>query len=148
MEPLARLRGKSQVHVEVGLDDLVGRVEAQIGEAVLVADEAVLLLAAVLGHGHVPRGVRHAGGVLPEGGGGVGGGRARCAGLPRLPADPLEAPAHRQRAGEDQPRDEAQAARRAGVPLHGLAGAARGCGNVRAGRDVAGVQATLGGEDE
>lgn len=29
-----------------------------------------------------------------------------------------------------------------------LAGAARGCGNVRAGRDVAGVQAHLGGEDE
>ena len=58
--------------------------------------------------GHVPRGVRHAGGVLPEGGGGAGGGRARHAGLPRLSADPLEAPAHRQRAGEDQPGDKAQ----------------------------------------
>lgn len=51
LEPLARLCGKPQVHVQVGLDDLVRRVEAQVGEAVLVADEAVLLLAAVLGHG-------------------------------------------------------------------------------------------------
>lgn len=72
---------------------------------------------------HVPRGVRHAGGVLPQGGDGAGGGRARRAGLPRLPADPLEAPAHQQRAGEDQPGDKAQVARRAGVPPHGLAGA-------------------------
>ena len=69
-------------------------------------------------------------------------------GLPRLPADPLEAPAHQQRAGEDQPGDKAQVARRAGVPLHGLAGAARGRGHVRAGRDMAGVQVLLGGEDE
>lgn len=98
--------------------------------------------------GHVPRGVRHAGGVLPQGGGGAGGGRARRAGLPRLPADPLEAPAHQQRAGEDQPGDKAQVARRAGVPLHGLAGAARGRGHVRAGRGMAGVQVLLGGEDE
>lgn len=98
--------------------------------------------------GHVPRGVRHAGGVLPQGGGGAGGGRARRAGLPRLPADPLEAPAHQQRAGEDQPGDKAQVASRAGVPLHGLAGAARGRGHVRAGRDMAGVQVLLGGEDE
>lgn len=98
--------------------------------------------------GHVPRGVRHAGGVLPQGGGGAGGGRARRAGLPRLPADPLEAPAHQQRAGEDQPGDKTQVARRAGVPLHGLAGAARGRGHVRAGRDMAGVQVLLGGEDE
>lgn len=87
-------------------------------------------------------------GVLPRGGGGAGGGRARRAGLPRLPADPLEAPAHQQRAGEDQPGDKAQVARRAGVPLHGLAGAARGRGHVRAGRDMAGVQVLLGGEDE
>lgn len=36
----------------------------------------------------------------------------------------------------------------AGVPLHGLAGAARGRGHVRAGRDMAGVQVLLGGEDE
>ena len=98
--------------------------------------------------GHVPRGVRHAGGVLPQGGGGAGGGRARRAGLPRLPAGPLEAPAHQHRAGEDQPGDKAQVARRAGVPLHGLAGAARGRGHVRAGRDMAGVQVLLGGEDE
>lgn len=73
--------------------------------------------------GHVPRGVRHAGGVLPEGGGGAGGGRARRAGLPRLSADPLKAPAHQQRPGENEPRDKAQVARRSGVPLHGLAGA-------------------------
>ena len=63
--------------------------------------------------------MRHAGGVLPQGGGGAGGGRARRAGLPRLPADPLEAPAHQQRAGEDQPRDNAQVAHRAGVPPTG-----------------------------
>lgn len=87
-------------------------------------------------------------GVLSQGGGGAGGGRARRAGLPRLPADPLEAPAHQQRAGEDQPGDKAQVARRAGVPLHGLAGAARGRGHVRAGRDMAGVPVLLGGEDE
>lgn len=97
---------------------------------------------------HVPRGLRHAGGVLPEGGGDPRGGGARRAGLPRLPAGPLEAPAHQQRAGEDKPGDKAQVARRAGVPVHGLAGAARGRGHVRAGRDMAGVQVLLGGEDE
>ena len=97
---------------------------------------------------HVPRGVRHAGGVLPEGGGGSGGGGARRAGLPRLSADPLEVPAHQQRAGEDQPGDKARVERRAGVPVNGLAGAARGRGHVRAGRDMAGVQVLLGGEDE
>ena len=63
--------------------------------------------------------MRHAGGVLPQGGGGAGGGRARRADLPRLPADPLEAPAHQQRAGEDQPGDKAQVARRTGVPSTG-----------------------------
>lgn len=50
---------------------------------------------------HVPRGVRHAGGVLPESGGGAGGGRARRAGLPRLTADPMEVPAHQKRTGGD-----------------------------------------------
>lgn len=60
----------------------------------------------------------------------------------------LEAPAHQQRAGEDQPRDKAQVARRAGVPVNGLVGAARGRGHVRAGRDMARVQVLLGGEDE
>ena len=74
--------------------------------------------------------------------------RHRRAGLPRLPADPLEAPDHQQRAGEDQPGDKAQVARLAGVPLHGLAGAARGRGHVRAGRDMAGVQVLPGDEDE
>lgn len=55
--------------------------------------------------GDVPRGVRHAGGVLTEGGGGARGGRAERPGLPRLPADALEAGAHQQRQGVDQPRD-------------------------------------------
>ncbi len=50
---------------------------------------------------HVPRGVRHAGGVLPEGGSGAERGRARRAGLPRLSADPMEVPAHQQRTGGD-----------------------------------------------
>ena len=50
---------------------------------------------------HVPRGVRHAGGVLPESGGGAGGGRARRAGLPRLTADAMEVPAHQKRTGGD-----------------------------------------------
>lgn len=92
--------------------------------------------------------MRHAGGMLPEGGDGAGGGQARRAGLPRLPADPLEAPAHQQRAGEDQPRDKAQVARRAGVSFLGLAGAASGRGQVRAGRDMAAIQVLLAGEDE
>lgn len=98
--------------------------------------------------GNVPRGVRNAGGVPPEGGGGAGGGRAGRAGLPRLPAVALEAPAHRQRAGADEQGDKAQVARGAGVPVNGLARAARRRGHVRAGRDMAGVQALLGGEDE
>ena len=40
-----------------------------------------------------------------------------------FPSVALEAPARQQCAGEDQPRDRAQVAHRAGVPLHGLAGA-------------------------
>lgn len=98
--------------------------------------------------GHVPRRVRHAGGVLPEGRGGARGGGARRAGLPRLPADALEAPAHQQRAGEDEQGDKAQVARGPGVPVHGVALAARRRGHVRAGRDMAGVQVLLGGEDK
>ena len=86
--------------------------------------------------------------LLPEGGGDPRGGRAGRAGLPRLPASPPEAPAHQQCPGADQPRDKAQVARRAGVPVNGLAGAARGRGHVRAGRDMAGVQILLGGKDE
>lgn len=50
---------------------------------------------------HTPRGVRHAEGVLPEGGSGAGEGRARRADLPRLSADPMEVPAHQQRTGGD-----------------------------------------------
>ena len=97
---------------------------------------------------HVPRGVRHARGVLSEGCGDPRGGRAGRPGIPRLPAVALETPAHQERPGADEPRDKAQIARSAGVPLHGLAGAARGRGHVRAGRDMAGVYVLLGGEDE
>lgn len=43
---------------------------------------------------------------MPEGGGGSGGGRARRAGLPGLPADALEAPAHQQRAGAHEQGDK------------------------------------------
>lgn len=67
--------------------------------------------------------------VLPEGGDDTRECRAGRPGIPRLPAVALEAPAHQQRAGEDQPRDKAQVARRAGVPFNGLAGAARGRGH-------------------
>ena len=74
--------------------------------------------------------------------------RARRPGLPRLPSDPLEAAAHQQRAGEDEQGDKAQVARGPGIPVHGLARAARRRGHVRAGRDMAGVQVLLGGEDE
>lgn len=48
--------------------------------------------------GHVPRGVRDAGGVLPEGGKGARGGEAQRACVPGLSAAALEAPAHQQRA--------------------------------------------------
>lgn len=100
------------------------------------------------GGGHVPCGVRLARGVLPEGRGGAWGGRARRPGLPRLPAVPLEAAARQQRAGGDDQGDKAQVARGPGIPVHGLARAARRRGHVRAGRDMAGVQVLLGGEDE
>jgi hypothetical protein len=72
---------------------------------------------------HVPRGVRHARGVLSEGCGNPRGGRAGRPGIPRLPAVALETPAHQERPGADEPRAKAQIARSAGVPLHGLAGA-------------------------
>lgn len=61
--------------------------------------------------------------MLSEGRDGARGGRARRPDLPRLSADVLEAPAHQQRAGEDEPGDKAQVARRAGIPFYGLAGA-------------------------
>lgn len=57
-------------------------------------------------------------------------------------------PTHQQRAGEDEQGDKAQVEGRAGVPVHGLAGAPGRRGHVRAGRGVAGVQVLLGGEDE
>ena len=87
------------------------------------------------------------GGVLPGGGGGAGGGRAGRAGLPRPPDVAPEAPARRQRAGAGEQGDKAQVARGAGVPPDGIAGEARRRGHVRAGRDTAGVQVLLGGED-
>ena len=97
---------------------------------------------------HVPRGVRHARGVLSEGGDGAGGGRPRHSGLPRLSADPLEVTAHQQRPGAEQPRDKERAARRADVPLHGFTGAHDRHGHVRAARDAVGVKVLLGGKDE
>ena len=87
-------------------------------------------------------------GCLPEGGGDPRGGRAGRAGPPRLPAVAPQAPARRQRAGAGEQGDKVQAARGAGVPLGGIAGEARRRGHVRAGRDMAGVQVLLGGEDE
>ena len=50
----------------------------------------------------------------------------------------LEAPAHQQRPGADEPRDKAQVEGGADVPLDGIAGAPGRRGHVRAGRDVAG----------
>ena len=86
-------------------------------------------------------------GVLPEGYGDPRGGRAGRPGIPRLPAVALEAPAHQQRPGEDEPRDKAQVEGGAGVPLDGIAGATGRRGHVGAGRDVAGVEVLLGGKD-
>lgn len=96
---------------------------------------------------HVPRGVRHAGRVLPEGGGDPRGGRAGRPGIARIPAVALEATARQQRPGTDEPRDKAQIEGGAGVPLDGIAGASGRRGHVRAGRDVAGVEVLLGGKD-
>ena len=48
---LAALLRELEVHAEGGLDNLVGGVESDVGETVLVAYEAVLLFAVVLGHG-------------------------------------------------------------------------------------------------
>lgn len=96
---------------------------------------------------NVPRGVRHAGGLLPESGGDPRGGRAGHPGISGLPAVALEAPAHQQPPGAHEPRDKAQVECSAGVPLDGIAAAAGRSRHVRAGRGVAGVQVLLGGKD-
>lgn len=85
--------------------------------------------------------------VLPQGRPRPRGGRARRPHLPRPPEVALEAPAHDQRAGEDQQGDQAQVEGGAGVPLEGVAGPPGGVGAVRAGRGVVGVALPLGGED-
>lgn len=96
---------------------------------------------------HVPRGLRHAGGVPPEDRGNPRGGRAGRPGIPRLPAVALEEPAHQQRPGADEPRNKAQVEGGAGVPLDGMAGATGRRGHVRTGQDAAGAEVLLGGED-
>lgn len=85
--------------------------------------------------------------VLPEDDGNPRGGRAGRPSTPRFSAVALEAPAHQQRPGADEPRDKAQVECGADVPLDDIAGASSRRGHVRAGRDVAGVEVLLGGED-
>lgn len=97
--------------------------------------------------GHVPRGVRDAGGVLPEGGEGARGGGARRARVPGLPAVALEAPAHQQRAGACQQGNQAPLARGAGLPVGEFAAQARGRRHVRPGRDMVRLALLLGEED-
>lgn len=75
------------------------------------------------GAGHVPRGLRHAARLLPQGRRRGRGGRARRARLSEIPAVALEAAAHEQRAGARQPRDKSPQPRRAGVPVGGVVGA-------------------------
>lgn len=99
------------------------------------------------GEDGVPPGMRDAPGVLPQGRPRPRGGRARRPRLPRPPEVALEAPAHQQRAGEDQQGDQAQAKGGAGVPLGGVADPPGGGGAVRVGRGVVGVALLLGGED-
>lgn len=97
--------------------------------------------------GHVPRGMRDAGGVLPEGGKGARGGGARRARVPGLPAVALEAPAHQQRAGARQQGNQAPLARGAGLPVGEFAAQARGRRHVRPGRDMVRLALLLGEED-
>lgn len=97
--------------------------------------------------GHVPRGVRDAGGVLPEGGEGARGGGARRARVPGLPAVALEAPAHQQRAGARQQGNQAPLTRGAGLPVGEFAAQARGRRHVRPGRDMVRLALLLGEED-
>ena len=63
-------------------------------------------------------------------------GRARRAGVPSVPAFPLEAAAHEQRVGAGQPRDQAAQPRRAGVPVREIARAPGRGRDVRARRAV------------
>ena len=66
---------------------------------------------------HVPRRLRHAARLLPQGRRRGRGGRARRACVPGVPAFPLEAAANEQPAGAGQPRDKAPQPRGAGVPV-------------------------------
>lgn len=91
--------------------------------------------------GHVPRGVRDAGGVLPEGGKGARGGGARCARVPRLPD---VAPTTCRRA---QQENEVSLARGAGLPAGELTARARGFRHARPGRDMVRPALLLGEED-
>ena len=97
--------------------------------------------------GHVPRGMRDAGGVLPEGGKGARGGGARRTRVPGLPAVALEAPALQQRAGARQQGNQAPLARGAGLPVGEFAAQARGRRHVRPGRDMVRLALLLGEED-
>ena len=48
---LSALFRETEIHAQRGLDDLVGGIQADVGESVLVAHEAVLLVTVVLRHG-------------------------------------------------------------------------------------------------
>lgn len=69
------------------------------------------------------------------------------AGLPRLPAVALEAPAHQQRAGAGQSRDKAQVACGVGVPVRGVVAEAGRGRHVRSGRGVVWLALLLGEKD-
>ena len=130
--PHVRLRGgrlRLQAHVAPRLQDRGARVPPQGGRRRPRG---------------LPPGDRDAGGLLPGGRPHTRGGRARRAGLPRLPARPLEAPAHQQPSGAHQPRDKAQVARGADVPVGGVAGASGGRRHVRPGRGVVALEVLLG----
>ena len=88
-----------------------------------------------------------AGGLLPQGRGGPGGGRARRPGLPRLPPEPLEKAQDQQRPGAHQPRDQAPEPRRAGVPLGEVPAQAGGGGDVRPRRGLVGGEVLQGVQD-
>ena len=77
----------------------------------------------------------------------AGGGRARRARLPGLPAVALEAPAHQQPAGAYQLRDQAAQPCRAGVPVGEVAGTPCRSGIVRSRRRVGAAALLLGGQD-
>lgn len=97
--------------------------------------------------GHVPRGVRDAGGVLPGGGKGARGGGALRASAPGLPTVALEAPAHQQLAGARQKGNQTRLARGAGFPVGEFAAQARGSRHVRPGRDMGRLTLLFGEED-